>query len=568
MDSSEPPSSSPDTAAVARAKVDAVVRATFDTAPDGLVVLDPQNRQIAHNASFAAMWGFPPDMLARNDTAEMRAFAARQLRNPIEYTEGLAQLRLIRQSTTLQEIELLDGRALERHVSPLDAAGFPGTLIVRWRDVTERRRAARALLEATTRLAAVFDHARNAILLANDQGGYVDANPAACELLGRSLPLLRTLTVAEVLDLPEADAAAIWHAFLQQGTASGEITLRRPDGSTRQARFEAVANIQSGLHLSVMTDVTEEVRARQQQLEATAQLETAMANAEIVFWVVDLQEDRVSAANPDWLQQTLGYTHTDLSESLMAWDNLVHPDDVARRENAWQAHVQGLAPSYQAEFRMRHKDGRWIWLQARGKAVARDARGVATRVVGTRIDITRRKQAERLLQQQAFTDSLTGTLNRRRFLELASIELERSRRHRQPIALLMIDLDHFKAINDTHGHAAGDRVLQAFVQAASTVMRSSDLFCRMGGEEFAALLPQTERDGALALGERLCDTVRAQPVELPGGSARYAVSIGITTLTGEETHTRSLESLLLAADKALYAAKRSGRDQVRLAEPG
>ena len=563
-----PPPGPAGTAQGERASVDAIVRPTFDTAPDGLVVMDAQGRQLAYNASYVAMWGIPADMRARQDSAAMRAFIASQLRPAADGPAAMERLRSTQGSANVQTFELQDGRCFERNLSPLQDAGYPGTLVERWRDVTEQRRVARALAEATTRLAAVFNHARNAILLADDHGAYVDANPAACVLMGRSVEQLRALTVAEALNMPPHDAQQQWQAFLQGGTASGQITLHRPDGSTREAWFEAVAHIQPGLHLSVLNDVTDEVLARRRQTETAAQMETAMANADIVFWVVDLEADRVSAAHPDWLQQTLGYEPGDLPESQGAWDALVHPEDWDRREDAWQAHVQGRAASYEAEFRMRHKNGQWIWLQVRGKATARDASGMATRVAGTRIDITRRKQAEHLLERQAYSDSLTGTLNRRRFLQLAAVEIERSRRHRQPLALLMIDLDHFKTVNDTHGHAIGDQVLCAFVQSALTVMRGSDLFGRMGGEEFAALLPQTDRDGALALAQRLRQRVKEQPVALPSGLVRYTVSIGVTAPSVQDAPGPALESMLLTADKALYEAKFSGRDQVRLADAG
>ena len=543
---------------------DALVRATFDGAPDGLVVVNDQGRQVAFNAAFVALWGFPPDVLERRLTDEMRDHVARQLKDPQAYLDHVTRSGL---APSMAEFEHVDGRVFDRKVASLAAAGYAHAAIVRWRDVTARREAELALRAANARLTAVFDLALNAILLADDQGRYIDANPAACALLGRPREQLCGLTVADVMDVPPESAAAAWQGFLQQGAVSGEISLRRPDGSTRKARFSAVARIQPGVHLSVLTDATDELLARQREAETAAQMDMAMANADIVFWSVDLVNDEVSATNPQRMDQMLGYPPNALPRGTQAWDALVHPDDFERREASWQAHVDGRAPTFEAEFRMRHRDGHWVWLLARGRAIARDAQGKATRVVGTRIDITRRKLAEQQLEAQAFTDSLTGVLNRRRFLELAAVEVERARRHRQPMALLMIDLDHFKAVNDAHGHAGGDAVLQAFVRTAMTLMRGSDLFGRVGGEEFAALLPQTDLDGAAALARRLAAQVQANPVPLAAAAVAYTVSVGVAARQAEAVDEVSVEMLMLDADAALYRAKGEGRNRVLLAPP-
>ena len=545
--------------------VDAVTRATFDSAPDGLVVFDRHGVPVAYNAAFVALWKLPPDLLQRRQPGELRAWSFAQLKDPGLVLRHLQRLGQPGAAPTLDELEHVDGRILERQSAPLDDAGFPGLTVVRWRDVSARRRAEAALAQTRLRLAAVFDHALNAILLADDRGRYVDANPAACTLLGRTREQLLATTVAEVMAMTPAAFDAAWAAFLRRGSTTGDVSLQRPDGSVRVARFSSVAGIQPGVHLSILSDVTEEMQARRRQLETAAQMETAMANADVVFWSIDLVNDVVGAANPDWLQQMLGYAPGDIAPGMAAWDALVHPDDAEQHEAAWQAHVQGRSPTFESEFRVRHKDGRWVWLLSRGRAIERDARGIATRVVGTRIDITRRKLAEQQLQEQAFTDGLTHTLNRRRFLELAEIEMARARRHGQPLALLMIDLDHFKNVNDEHGHAGGDAVLQAFVRTALQVTRGSDLFGRVGGEEFAALLPQTDLEGGAAFAERLQGLVQAQPVALPRGVVRYSVSIGVAARGAGEDDPSTVESLMLAADNALYQAKGAGRNRVLLA---
>lgn len=543
----------------------ALVRATFDSAPDGLVIIDRGGHPLLWNARFAALWQFPQELLDGADGDAMRQHVRERIRDPAAYDRANDRIFGSTGSQLVDEVERLDGRVFERHVSPLREAGFDGCLVVRWRDVSARRQAEVTLARTRERLAAVFENAVEAILLADDQARYIDANPAACRLLGQTRDHLLRLTVADVFGGDAQAFKAQWSEFLRSGRASGLVPLRRPDGAGAWGRFNAVAHIQPGVHLSVLIDVTDEELARQRLAETAAQMETAMAAGDVVFWAVDLAADRVAAADSTWLQRTLGYAADEIGPTIAHFDALVHPDDFERREAAWQALIDGHSDSFEAEFRLRHRDGHWLWMLARGRATERDATGRARRVVGTRIDITRRKQAEAQPEEQAFTDGLTGALTRRRFLELATTEMARAQRHREPLALLMLDLDHFKQVNDRFGHAGGDEVLRAFVAGARQVVRASDLLGRLGGEEFAVLLPHTDTAGAMAMAERLRLQWRAAPVTLAGESASFTVSIGVAVWDATDGAPPSLDDLMRTADGALYRAKREGRDAVRLA---
>ncbi len=174
------------------------------------------------------------------------------------------------------------------------------------------------------------------------------------------------------------------------------------------------------------------------------------------------------------------------------------------------------------------------------------------------VNITPRKQLEHYWQEVAYTDPLTGLANRQRLFERAHKEVERAHRHRHPLALLEIDFDYFKRLNDAYGHAAGDEALRRITQACAGILRDSDLMARTGGEEFAILLPETDHDGAMDLSRRLLETVRE--VRLPdfAPDARLTISIGCATLKTED----SFDRLMRRADEALYEAKASGRDRV------
>ncbi len=176
-------------------------------------------------------------------------------------------------------------------------------------------------------------------------------------------------------------------------------------------------------------------------------------------------------------------------------------------------------------------------------------------------DVTERRRYERELTRLAMTDPLTGLPNRRAFVEALLRERERARRYGHPTAALLCDIDHFKRINDGHGHEVGDRALVAFGAAARACLRESDLIARMGGEEFAVLLPETTVEAALASAERLRAAIAALRLPVAEGELRFTVSIGVAAL---DPAWDDATAVLSEADKALYEAKRLGRDQVRL----
>lgn len=171
--------------------------------------------------------------------------------------------------------------------------------------------------------------------------------------------------------------------------------------------------------------------------------------------------------------------------------------------------------------------------------------------------------ALRELRELATRDALTGLLNRRAFDALLAGEVDRARRLGHPLTLVILDLDHFKTINDTHGHAAGDAVLAEAAKVFEAEVRSIDRVARIGGEEFAVLLMETRADEGFAVAKRLVDAVRARAVALgAGASLNFSASAGVAALPG---YGESETSLLASADKALYAAKHAGRDRAVLA---
>lgn len=210
------------------------------------------------------------------------------------------------------------------------------------------------------------------------------------------------------------------------------------------------------------------------------------------------------------------------------------------------------------------KGGRPYWIDMHIVPL-RTPEGDITHYAAIERDITQRKRKETLLADLAFKDPLTGLNNRRGFAEIAQSLLANAQRQDRALALAMLDIDHFKRVNDSHGHDAGDEVLCALARTLRTSVRESDVLGRFGGEEFAILLPGADGEGARGVLEKCRSRVAEAPITLRSGTAvPITVSIGFVTLSPE---VWSLQALIKRADMALYDAKGAGRNRVICALP-
>ena len=262
----------------------------------------------------------------------------------------------------------------------------------------------------------------------------------------------------------------------------------------------------------------------------------------------------------------LGYSPSELIGGSL--EDITHPDDWPLLEASVVKPLRQGSPHVRASFRGVCKDGSNIWLETSGQPL-RDAQGF---ILVTR-DVSERKlfevsleQANAQLESFAREDALTGLPNRRRFDEAFETEWRRACRNAEPLGLLMIDIDHFKAFNDTFGHPEGDRCLHSVARAITSILRRpGDVAARYGGEEFAIILPNTDSAGAVLMADRASDAVRALciPQSLLKNEV-VTISVGVATCVPQLTGDSS-NSLLLRADAALYDAKHAGRNLVRLA---
>lgn len=304
-------------------------------------------------------------------------------------------------------------------------------------------------------------------------------------------------------------------------------------------------------------NITEQVLAEQAQREADERFRIAFDSAALGMALV-APDGRYLRVNRT-LCELLGYSEAELLQTDV-W-RVTHPEDSGGTSGRMQETLAGARARYQVEKRFLRKDGSTLWAQL-DSTLIRDAQGEPLHFFSQVQDITARRAEQRRIEEMAMQDALTGLPNKRLLGDRLAQALSAARRSGQSVGLLYIDLDGFKPVNDSLGHAAGDAVLREVARRGNSVLRDSDTLARAGGDEFVAVLPGAGREALQRSAERLRQEI-ARPYALGGGvNATIGASIGaaLTRAGGENA-----DSLQRRADAAMYEAKRAGRNTIRFA---
>ncbi|MBU3055712.1 GGDEF domain-containing protein [Pseudomonas indica] len=302
-------------------------------------------------------------------------------------------------------------------------------------------------------------------------------------------------------------------------------------------------------------------RAEVARLSEREQLfSSLLASVNAVLWAFDWEARKMIYVSPAY-ERIFGRSAALLLADYGEWLNSIYPDDLDYAEQSLAEVIEKGAIEVR-EYRIIRADGQIRWLSDKCFVSQRGEAGKPPIVVGIAEDITEKKQLEGELHRLATTDVLTQSSNRRHFFECAQREFELARQYGNPLAFLLLDIDDFKRINDTHGHQTGDLVLQRVAQCGAGALRRGDLFGRIGGEEFAAVFPGCAPELAQQIAERLQREIQRLVIHVDGESFGVTVSQGLTCLGPKDT---SLSALFARADAAMYQAKRQGKNQIVLA---
>ncbi len=368
---------------------------------------------------------------------------------------------------------------------------------------------------------------------------------------------------------------------------SGEVTLSKSDGADRVVELRAVSTQWEGnrAYLISVRDITERKSAETRLKENEERYALAIKGSQDGVWDWDLVAGEVYFS-PEW-KNILGYKEDEISADPDEWFNRVHPDDLSQLRSQIEAHLEGNIATIENEHRLCHRNGTFRWVVVRGTAVLGDDKK-PTRLAGSLRDITDRKEAEEGLKtaleelkfalasekvlleeldkknkdlvELSITDGLTGLFNHRFIQERFDFEFKRAKRYHVPLSCMMLDIDHFKKVNDTYGHQFGDLVLREISTIIRQNTREVDICGRYGGEEFLIITTQNV-EGAMMHASKLHKAVENHVFQNERHSVHITVSIGISEYKSEIT---SKQEMIERSDLALYQAKRDGRNLIRV----
>lgn len=607
-------------------------------------------------------------------------------------------------SALLAWLEVYTGGTL--HVG----AGTATVIAVGLAALTFRRTTAlgQGLMENEQRFHRVMEDSAIGVAVVQLDGRIVRSNTAFATMLGRSREEVEGLTFLEITHPDDVEAGRTTMEDLKAGVSDSfrfEKRYLRKDGTVVWARLSGsvIRDEGSGRPLYIISQI-EDVDARRKSEALVTEAETrwnfALASAGQGVWDFDVRKGG-TCYSATWMQM-LGYAEGELDGDSGRWLRMIHPDDRAAVEEIDRDHLEGKTPFFEAEFRMRHKDGHWIWILDRGKALERGEDGRLIRAIGSLTDITRRKEVEerlavsaamlagekerlrvtlqsigdavictdatnrvtfmnpvaekltgtssgvalgkllghvywavdeetgqrigvarsaagtrapaapnsravlirrddtrcsirqvvspiindrdefcgqvivfqdftdaRALQRQlahaAAHDALTGLPNRSSFLRTMEELVEEVRNGGGEHQFMFIDLDHFKPVNDTGGHAAGDALLKRAAEALRNAVRQMDIVARLGGDEFAVVLKSTSEASAMLRAQSIIEAIHGLAFTWEGRPYSIGASIGLTVISAG---CGAVDEIIARADAGCYAAKAAGRGCVSMAPTG
>lgn len=471
-----------------------------------------------------------------------------------EASQYRIEYRVIRRSGEV--IWVLDkGQATE-----VDGNGNVCRIVGTVQDITTHKQAQRLLEDSEAHFRMLFqNHGAVMILIDPEQGCIVDANPSAERFYGYSHQELVGMPLGRINQMAEERIHGTIGVALLQAHNHFTFTHRLASGELRTVDVHS-SPVESGgrtLLFSIIHDIT----ARREAEEALATLQRQLLAIIEHFHGAMLLEDQsgeVVLVNHQYCEMFM----PDMTPEQLKKDNRLR---VAARAASCFAQPLQLMQRLEELQQTRQVVLGEEWALKDGRILERDhvpiyVEGRLRSVLWVYRDITSRKQQEETLRQLATTDALTGIANRRSFMEKLADEFARFQRFSNPVAVLMLDIDHFKRVNDTWGHAVGDKVLHDFAAICQQVVRKVDVVGRLGGEEFAVLLPGCGMAGALALAERMREAVRSHVIQVGDASLQVRTSIGVSSFARSQ---QDASVALALADQALYEAKLAGRDQVK-----
>ncbi len=536
-------------------------RLVFETAPVGVAIGRPGGEIVYVNETMCRLLGRPRDEISIATFVE-----AAHPDHKLNVRVRLRSLESGEFETFVRETRFLhdDGSVVNArfHVSATrDHDGAITYLVAHAEDITESRRAEAALAQSEDRFRAASEASLDSLVLMDavrdDDGAIIDfaitaANENASRLFGAPVASLIGKHVSR--HFPPAHATELFEKYagvVETGEpVLAEYSVTHPRVHARWLR-EQIVKVDDGLAMT-SSDVTERKLTELALRESEDRYRALLQHAADVVCIIDAG-GFITYASPA-VEQVLGYT-PDEFRARHPFD-MIHPDDLELWLEQWHTLGDQTDARFTFELRARHGDGGWRWTEVGFRDLRHDER-IGGYVVHFH-DVSDRRQAQDALLHQTLHDGLTGLPNRALLLDRLAHALDRALRRESAVALLFLDVDHFKAVNDTLGHATGDALLREVGQRLRATVRPGDTVARLGGDEFVIICEEMGAvDDAMTMADRLRESF-AEPFHPDGHEVSIGTSIGIAIA---DAQTENPEAALRDADNAMYVAKARGRDR-------
>lgn len=363
-----------------------------------------------------------------------------------------------------------------------------------------------------------------------------------------------------------------WESSYRIYSKKGDIRFIKSYTYIKQENSSNITSI-----FSYLFDQTEIKQEMNMHITLEHRWATAIDSAREGVWDWDMKNNQVFFSK-HW-KGMLGFKEHEVPNELNEWRKRIHPQDIDKVDAIIEGHIHNESSFFESEHRLLHADGTYRWILDRGKAVERNKQGIAVRMIGTHVDITERKATEKLLQDRneelerlveqvkllSITDPLTALFNRRKMIEEIKSAQHQLNVNENTFTLAILDLDHFKKINDQYGHTFGDIALQTFANLLKRQIASPNIVARWGGEEFILLFPgHNAQETKRQLDELQEACNNNQLLRYRMNSVHLSFSAGICEVKNHQV----LEEIIKCADQALYEAKSLGRKQIILYKEG
>ncbi len=531
----------------------AFLEALLDSSPDGILVVGKDGGKLLQNRRLVELWGIPPEIANQTDDARQLAFVRGRLRDPESFMQKVVDLYEKTEQTSRDEIELVDGVILDRYSSPVrDKQGNYYGRIWHFTDVTQMRQTQKALQQKEFYQRALLDNFPFIVWLKDAESRYMAVNQVFADQLNVNIDDVIGRTD---LDIFSRDLAEKYRLDDQQVMNSGlqknvEEIIEQVGGRFWVETYKAPLLDEQKQVLGTV-GFARNISERKQTEEALKLAALVFDNSSEAMLVTDAN-NIILNVNTAFMRMT-GYSR----EEVIGKD----PKILGSGEQSpafYQAMWQSInaTGSWHGELINKRKSGE-TYIEEIVINTIFDDHGQPQRRVALFSDITHRKQTEEQIWQQANFDPLTGLPNRSLLRERMELEIKKAQRAKQRFAVLFIDLDRFKEVNDTLGHEMGDELLQQAAQRLLACVRNTDTVARLGGDEFTIILGELDTvDSPERVVKQLVEQL-SLPFTLQHEQVYVSASIGVTLFPDD---AQTLSQLLKNADQAMYAAKNSGRN--------